>query len=237
MNARTSLRFLSVALALGLCSLGYGAFSQPQNISALESKEIESLKLATFRRNPAGLDAPRFDFRDGVNFKVTAASLVDLIRYAHDRFNADPGGEILESQIKGGPAWSTTVRYDISFHVDGASIHDTLSFNTHARLMLRTLLADRFQLRIHSDVQSMPGYLLTLAAGGPKLQEFTEWNWPAWLTARRGLGAHNFACSAQEQNGQRYIGILATGMPISRLVTCLSNQLHMPVRNETGLSK
>src|SRR6516162_6387571 len=86
MNARTSLRFLSVALALGLCSLGYGAFSQPQNISALESKEIESLKLATFRRNPAGLDAPRFDFRDGVNFKVTAASLVDLIRYAHDRF-------------------------------------------------------------------------------------------------------------------------------------------------------
>src|SRR5215471_18341522 len=105
----------AVTLALGLCSaVLYGSTQQP-TISALEPDDVENLKLATFRRNPAGLDAPKYNFSYGNNFKVTAASLVDLIRYAYDRFNSDPGGEILEWQVKGGPAWTTTVRYDISF--------------------------------------------------------------------------------------------------------------------------
>src|SRR5579871_3912216 len=119
----------AVTLALGLCSAVLYASTQQPNISALEPADVEHLKLAKFRRNPAGLDGPRFNFSDGNNFKVTAASLVDLIRYAYDRFNSDPGEEISESQVKGGPAWTTTVRYDISFPVDGPSINDTLSLD------------------------------------------------------------------------------------------------------------
>jgi uncharacterized protein (TIGR03435 family) len=227
---------LITTLAVGLAGIVlYGSPQQP-NGTALQPSEIESLKVATLKRNPAGLDAPRFDFHDGVNLRITAASLLDLIRYAYDRFNADPGGEIMASQVQDGPAWISTLRYDISFRVDGRLVHDTLSFNTRARLMLRALLTERFQLKLHWDVQPMSGYILSVASGGPKLQEFTPWNWPMWLTAPKPLGPHNFACVPHEQDGQKYIGVLATGMPLSRMVTCLSNQLQAPIRDETELS-
>ena len=37
--------------------------------------------------------------------------------------------------------------------------------------MLRNLLADRFQMKIHHETRNFPGYELTVAPGGPKLKE------------------------------------------------------------------
>lgn len=39
------------------------------------------------------------------------------------------------------------------------------------RFMLRTLLADRFSLGVHTEPRVMPVYAMTLAKGGPKFQE------------------------------------------------------------------
>jgi uncharacterized protein (TIGR03435 family) len=39
------------------------------------------------------------------------------------------------------------------------------------RLMLQTLLSDRFGLRLHKEARVMPVYAITLAKGGPKFQE------------------------------------------------------------------
>jgi uncharacterized protein (TIGR03435 family) len=41
------------------------------------------------------------------------------------------------------------------------------------RLMLQNLLADRFHLKLHHETQSRPGYELSVAAGGPKLKDWT----------------------------------------------------------------
>jgi uncharacterized protein (TIGR03435 family) len=42
------------------------------------------------------------------------------------------------------------------------------------KLMLRTLLADRFKLPLHSATKQMPVYALTSAKNGPKLQRADE---------------------------------------------------------------
>jgi uncharacterized protein (TIGR03435 family) len=46
--------------------------------------------------------------------------------------------------------------------------------------MLRALLEDRFQLKVHQETKEVPDYRLTVATGGPKLQQFkgtcTPWD-------------------------------------------------------------
>ena len=42
------------------------------------------------------------------------------------------------------------------------------------RLMLQNLLADRFHLKLLHETQIRPGYELSVAAGGPKLKEWTQ---------------------------------------------------------------
>jgi uncharacterized protein (TIGR03435 family) len=37
------------------------------------------------------------------------------------------------------------------------------------RLMMQTLLADRFQLRVHGETRAIEGYVLSVDKGGPKL--------------------------------------------------------------------
>jgi hypothetical protein len=44
----------------------------------------------------------------------------------------------------------------------------------NAKLMLQTLLADRFQLKSHGDTREMPAYLMTVAKSGVKMKARTE---------------------------------------------------------------
>jgi uncharacterized protein (TIGR03435 family) len=40
--------------------------------------------------------------------------------------------------------------------------------------MVQSILEDRFKLRVHRETKEVPGYVLSVAKGGPKLQPFTE---------------------------------------------------------------
>jgi len=88
------------------------------------------------------------------------ATLSTLLARAYD---------VLPEQISG-PAWlddSSTYVYRIDA---------TLPPNTtreQSLLMLRNLLAERFHLRLHHETRTRPAYELVVAAGGPKLKEWT----------------------------------------------------------------
>ncbi len=100
---------------------------------------------------------------------VTARALINESYQVHD------------FQIEGLPKWAESDRYDISAKVDSAdALHvppnkisneqgDAMADVTRARV--RALLADRFQLKIHTVTKEMPVYELVVAKGGPKLQE------------------------------------------------------------------
>ncbi|MGO9256995.1 MAG: TIGR03435 family protein [Bryobacteraceae bacterium] len=65
--------------------------------------------------------------------------------------------------ISGGPGWIDSDRYDIEAKAEGDLQGDA------ALLLLRTILEDRFQLKVHRETREGLIYVLTVAKGGPKL--------------------------------------------------------------------
>jgi uncharacterized protein (TIGR03435 family) len=61
-------------------------------------------------------------------------------------------------EIAGGPGWITTDTYDVT-----ARAEDAAHVAQMAGPMLRALLEDRFELRIHRETKEMPVYFLTVA--------------------------------------------------------------------------
>jgi uncharacterized protein (TIGR03435 family) len=116
--------------------------------------------------------------------------------------------DVQDYQISG-PDWLTTEQYDIAAKTDTQVNQDQL------RLMLRALLAERFKLALHREEKTRSAYELVVGANGPKLTE-------AKVDEKGGVTAS--------------IGHLAfTAAPMSALVRRLSQQLHEPVSDLTGL--
>src|SRR5580704_16108128 len=68
---------------------------------------------------------------------------------------------IEDYRISGGPKWLTTDKFDIVYKPSGPQ----------ANLMLRSLLAERFKLIVHTETRQMPVYALVVAKGGPKMEK------------------------------------------------------------------
>jgi len=71
--------------------------------------------------------------------------------------------------IEGGPAWIDSDRYDITAKAQG-----DVTVALMGGPMLRTLLEDRFKLKIHREVREVPVYRVTLSKGGFKLKPLPE---------------------------------------------------------------
>ncbi len=122
------------------------------------SFEVASLKPSP--QGPAGACQRRMDCIDVTPTSLTIKSepLRGLIRWAWD---------LPPVQIEG-PAWLTEVHYDL---IAKASKPVT---EIEIRAMLRTLLADRFGLKTHTESRTMAGYGMSVAKGGVKVQESTS---------------------------------------------------------------
>jgi uncharacterized protein (TIGR03435 family) len=67
-------------------------------------------------------------------------------------------------QIRGGPDWLNTERWDVEARADGAYSIDDL------HTMYQNLLVDRFQLKFHREAQTGNIYALTIDPSGSKLR-------------------------------------------------------------------
>ena len=94
----------------------------------------------------------------GSRFKATTITIAALISYAYDT---------KIEQISGGPGWIQDDRYDI----DGVSGGAASLSPAQAKLMVQSLLKDRFHARFHKETRISPIYALVVAKGGPKLKE------------------------------------------------------------------
>jgi len=61
------------------------------------------------------------------------------------------------NELRGGPSWSNTSYFDIDARADGEATDD--EFNA----MLRTMLAERFALKTHTETREGQAYVLTMA--------------------------------------------------------------------------
>jgi bla regulator protein blaR1 len=147
-------------------------------------------------------------------------------------------------QISGGPAWINSQRYDIDANVDDALAYDAgklMVFNVagrfppglrhdQLRLALKSMLADRFNLRLSHEIKQVPTYELVIAKNGPKLHEAKPGDsYANGIVGLDGLpaGPHRGA----GQNGR----LTAQALPMSNVAMTLSQQLNCTVLDKTGL--
>jgi uncharacterized protein (TIGR03435 family) len=91
----------------------------------------------------------------GDRYYIRAATMVDLVSV---NYQVDP------SSIFGGPAWLAFDRFDILAKVPPSTSQD------NARLMVRSLLADRFKLVAQPGTRDLPAFVLS-AGKSPKLKQ------------------------------------------------------------------
>ena len=93
---------------------------------------------------------------------LTAATLELLIRiaYEHELDDSLSTNEL----VRGGPRWADT--FTIVAKAEDASTATIKQL----RQMLQTLLADRFTLKLHREMQEVSGFGLVVAKNGPKLR-------------------------------------------------------------------
>jgi uncharacterized protein (TIGR03435 family) len=103
---------------------------------------------------------PKSDFSKGRilpsgGIDAGGMTVQDLLMYAYG---------ILPDMISGLPRWAKETQFDV---IAKAS-HDTPPATL--RLMLQTLLAERFKLQSHQEDRPLPAYVLTVGKHGQKLQ-------------------------------------------------------------------
>jgi uncharacterized protein (TIGR03435 family) len=102
-----------------------------------------------------------FPFMDGGNlhgdrYALRQASMADMIAEAYHLDTAN---------VQGGPSWLEMDRFEVSAKATPATSHDDL------RLMLSSLLADRFHLVVHNGSAPMPAFVLSPGKDKHKMKE------------------------------------------------------------------
>src|SRR5215475_12790417 len=103
--------------------------------------------------------------------RMTGFRLHTLIRVVYAS-----GPSLTPDQVVGGPPWINTDRFDIVAKAEGDLMFD-VEGRRPARViaMLKTLIEDRFKVKVHTESRRMPAFVLTLAHRdsrlGPQLQE------------------------------------------------------------------
>lgn len=136
---------IGVVLVLTLC-----ASAQPQTTAAEPAFEVASVKPSLGGRIYAQLDPSRLT--------INAQTLEVLIQIAYG----------LREYQYSGPSWLHTTHYDI-IGTTGSSEPRSVQL-----AMLRTLLADRFKLKLSHESKTMPVYFLVVGKNGPKLKPLDD---------------------------------------------------------------
>ncbi|HEY3840173.1 MAG TPA: TIGR03435 family protein [Bryobacteraceae bacterium] len=143
---------------------------------------------------------------------TSGGNLKQLIIYAWD---------LKVYQLFGGPAWvanpsTDTDYYDIKAKAEG----DEPLTESRARQLMQTLLADRFQLRLHRESKEMPVYALVVGKAGPKFKDSA----PDSTTGMRASVSVTTVTSTFKKS------------QMSSLVRVLSGAADRPVLDQTGLT-
>jgi len=128
-------------------AFGQTADTRPK-FAAADARAAEISSVPSYRIIPV---------HDG-RYEIKGATMLDMVRLAYG-FDQD--------KIMGGPSWLEMSRYDII-----GKLPDQAASPDDQKLMLQTLLEDRFQLKVHKDTQPLKGYVVT--GKKPHLKEAGE---------------------------------------------------------------
>ena len=136
---------------------------------------------------------------------------------------------LLDSQIVNVPAWARNDRFEIIAKAPGALSHDTLL------AMVRTLLAERFELRMHKQTRQLPVYDLMLERTGEMGPRLRQANGQCLSDPKEAAADIERACGFKHATT---ISISALGMTLDTFASGIATrpEVQRRVRNRTGLN-
>ena len=129
----------------------------PPPRKAMPADADPSFEVATIKPNDSGGTSMEVLTFRGRSFITENSSLADLIMFAYS---------VQMKQIVGAPDWIEKDRYDINATPDQEGTPNA----DQVRIMIRKLLADRFQLKFHHDKRELSAFVLTVGKDGSKLK-------------------------------------------------------------------
>jgi uncharacterized protein (TIGR03435 family) len=223
----------ALALALLLFGATYGLLGQPD---AHPRFQEASIKQNPFSWNERFKHPMGGGYRLGGRLVMDNASLLFLIQFAyapHDNPMVGHSLPLLASQVVGGPPWINSVGYDIEAKPKSSTDPKRM------RLMLETLLADRFKLALHKETREFPVYDLTVAQKGfrlPAAREVGCVSFPPGTTPRPIPGKVDCGYVAGpfgRYNGGR-LHLEGSKLHMADLIRELAFVLDTPVMDETN---
>ena len=205
--------------------LTFGLMQEPQRQAASPvvgaASKVPAFEVASIKPDKSGTGMTTLRTTP-VGFSASNISLKALIQQAYG---------VEENQILGAPSWLGSERYDIEAKVassDTDALHDLNP--DQRRIMLQPLLADRFQLKVHTELKDLPVLALVVAKGGPKLHEAKPGDtYPNGLKGFDGPGGPGMMLMRPGQ-------LTAQGVDLWFVAKQLSQQLGRTVQDKTGLT-
>ena len=184
----------------------------------LSAQQPLTFEVASVKQRPKGsLISMVGGAPSGSRLTLEAMSLADLISWAYD---------VKPWQVAGGPPWAgiqhdrtmlddATRRFDITAKAEGDAPRSREEF----RLMLQSLLTERFHLTFHRESRETPVYALVPDKNGPKFHESGPEAKGIMRMAGRGK-------------------ITGSGSTMTQLINWFSNAngVDRPIVDQTGLS-
>lgn len=178
---------------------GHQALAQSKG----DPPKLPAFEVASIKPTKNGIGPNTFDIPPGgQRFGATNCSLKLLIMIAYG---------VSDRRVSGGPGWLNTDTYDVEAKAEHPVTRQQID------LMLQSLLAERFDLRLHKETREVPVYVLTAENYRSHLHENAS---GGELSVSRG------------SNGQ----LVFRNAPISQVTWFLSMRLRSDVEDKTGLT-
>jgi len=230
-------RHLALRAAAAAAIVVFGALveifasGQTRDRATDSAAPLPAFEVASIKPNRS-VDTRRGGALQPGRFLQTNVTLLQLIRQAY------PG------EIVGGPSWIGSDRFDVDAKgsFDMTAYLPTADRSKSVYMMLRSLLADRFQLKVHDETREVPVYALELSRSdgkpGPELR-------PLAVDCGAVMAA---VASGQPQppvepgkpplcGGGGGVGrVFANGLSMSQFAGRLAQFVNRPVVDRTGLS-
>src|SRR6185437_157018 len=155
---------LAVAVATGVHALGQAPGSK-KNVLRPNDGTAPSFDVATVKPSRSISAGTGFGIAPG-RFSAEKATAEELIRFAYNVKTTNG--------IEGGPKWTGSEDFDIDAKISDTEAEGIQKLQPSQRLeqyrlMVQSLLEDRFGLVTSTKTEERPVYVLVLAKNGPKL--------------------------------------------------------------------
>jgi uncharacterized protein (TIGR03435 family) len=213
-----TVRAVTVALAIGAAAVLHG--------------QAPAFEVASIKINTSGEAQSGPPFQPGGRVTLTNRTLRYLVQFAYSSIDAP----VQDSQVVGGPDWVDRDRFDVVAKMEGSPPPEPATAD-RARVMLRTLLADRFQLTVRQEMRDLPVYALVAVRRdgrfGQGLRRRAEANCDGFVPGR-GMSDPNGAVPLCGYLRGGPASLTYRGVTIGRLASSL--RLDRIVVDRTGLS-